>query len=110
MPQAAPAATTVVKRWPDMGGKQSAPASPNYQPIATASTDAAKIQAQTSQDQLDWSKQQYADQAPATKDYLKSMIANTDQQTTNAKNLEDQYTSTYQPLMSKFAAAADSYS
>src|SRR5664279_4974805 len=109
MPQAA-AATTVVRGWPDMGGKQQAPAAPNYSSIATASTDAAKIQAKTSQDQLDWAKQQYADQAPATKDYLKSMIANTDQQTTNAKTLEDQYTSTYQPLMSKFAAAADSYS
>jgi len=44
-------------------GKKSSPA-PDYTPLATASKEAAQIMAGLGQDQLDFAKQQYADNAP----------------------------------------------
>ena len=99
-----------------MGGKGSAPTPPDYTPIAQSSTDAAKIQAQTSADQLDWAKQQYADQAPYTNAFMKSMtdtetqdqgIATASQ--ANAQQAQDYYKQTYQPIESQFAQTAQGY-
>ena len=61
------------------GGKGSAPPAPNYQPLAASSLEAANVAAKTSADQLDWAKQQYADQAPQTKAYMQSMIDSSNQ-------------------------------
>lgn len=98
------------------GGKGSAPAAPDYTPVAQSSLDAAKIQAQTSSDQLDWAKQQYADQAPYTNAFMKSM---TDTETqdqgiatesqANAQQAQDYYKQTYQPVETQFAQTAQGY-
>ena len=102
------------------GGKGSAPAAPDYSPVAQSSTEAAKIQAQTSQDQLDWAKAQYADQAPMTKAYMQSMVdtqaqdnqiqqqqmAIEQQNQQNAQEAQDYYKSTYQPMETQFAQTA----
>lgn len=85
-----------------MGGKQSAPAPPDYSAIATASTQAAQIQAKTSQDQLDWAKQQYNDIAPTTKAYMQSMTDNSDAQTANAAKDRERYETVYQPIEDQF--------
>ena len=116
------------------GGKGSAPTPPDYTPIAQSSLDAAKVQAQTSADQLDWAKQQYADQKPLTDAFMQSMVGvqNTDiqaqqqamasgqkvsdaelqamqTQQAQAQQAQDYYKSTYQPIESQFAATAQGY-
>jgi hypothetical protein len=99
-----------------MGGKGSAPAPPDYSQLAQSSTDAAKIQAQTSADQLNWAKQQYADQAPYTNAFMQSMTTaqNQDLKTqqenaVNAQQAQDYYKNTYQPLEGQFAGEAARY-
>lgn len=89
-----------------MGSKASAPAAPNYQPVAQASVDAANIQAQTSRDQLDWAKQQYATQAPITNAYVQSQIDQSNQQQKIAGQAQDRYTSIYQPVEDQFVKTA----
>jgi hypothetical protein len=98
------------------GGKGSAPAAPDYSPIANSDLAAAQVQAQTSKDQLDWAKQQYADQEPYTKAYMTSMtdVQNADiqaQQTQEASAAKAQqfYETNYQPLESQFAGEAGGY-
>lgn len=92
-----------------MGGKGGAPAAPDYSQLAASSTAAAKIQAQTSQDQLDWAKSQYADMAPVTKSYMQSQVDQADAQRQNAATAQDYYTKTYQPIETQFAQQAQSY-
>jgi hypothetical protein len=96
-----------------MGGKQKAPPAPDYTPLVAASTqnaDTARYAADkaydTSQQQLDWARQQYADQKPQTDAFMKSMIANSDQQTQQASDAEARYKSVYQPIEDKFASEA----
>ena len=57
------------------GGKGSAPPAPDYSFMAQSSLESAKLAQQTSREQLDWSKQQYADQAPLTKAYMQQMVS-----------------------------------
>jgi hypothetical protein len=99
-----------------MGGKGSAPAPPDYSQLAQSSTQAAQIQAQTSTDQLNWAKQQYADQAPYTNAFMQSMTTaqNQDLKTQqenalNAQQAQDYYKNTYQPLEGQFAQTAAGY-
>jgi hypothetical protein len=99
-----------------MGGKGSAPAPPDYSALAQSSADAAKIQAQTSKDQLDWAKQQYADQAPQTKAFMQSMVDQQKQDQgiaaqnqTNAQQAQDFYKGTFQPIEKQFAGQATGY-
>lgn len=93
-----------------MGGKASAPPPPDYTPVSNASIETAQIASQTSKDQLDWAKQQYADQAPSTQAYMASMTASTNQQTSDAKAASDRYKSIYAPLQDSFAQQAQAYS
>lgn len=90
-------------------GKQSAPAAPDYSAVAASSEAAAKIQAQTSADQLTWAKQQYADMAPQTKAYMESMTANSNAQTKSAQDAEKEYNTTYKPIEEQFATQAAGY-
>lgn len=91
------------------GGKGDAPAAPDYTPVAQSSVEAAKIQAQTSQDQLDWAKQQYADQAPQTQKFMSAMTGQTDAQTANAAADRQRYQSIYQPTEDKFVQEANNW-
>jgi hypothetical protein len=92
-----------------MGGKGSAPPSPDYTPIAASNLEAAQVQQQTSREQLDWAKQQYADQAPYTKAVMQQMLdtgtANTQAAAAAQKRLED----VYYPIENKFAQTAQDY-
>lgn len=91
------------------GGKGGAPAPPNYTALAQSSTEAAKIAGQTSREQLDWAKAQYADQAPITKQYMQSMIDSSQQNIANAKEAQARLQGTYYPIENKFAQEALSY-
>jgi hypothetical protein len=84
--------------------------------MAQSSTDSAKIYADVSRDQLDWAKQQYADQAPQTKAFMDNMMltsnksmAAQDEQLANARKAQGFYESTYQPIESKLAGEAQAY-
>lgn len=90
-----------------MSGGGEAPAAPNYQPIAQADENAAKIQAQTSTEQLDWAKQQYADQAPRTAAYVDAMTKSTTEQSANARTDRARYQDIYQPTEDKFVDQAN---
>ncbi len=91
------------------GGKGGAPAAPDYSALAASSTAAASINAQTSKDQLDWAKQQYADQKPLTDAYMGAMTKNMTDESANAAAAQDYYKSTYQPLETQFAKTAGGY-
>jgi hypothetical protein len=91
------------------GGKGGAPAAPNYAPIASSDLQAAQLDAQTSADQLNWAKQQYADQAPYTKQVMTDMATAQEDETKNAQQAQDYYKSTYQPLETQFAGEAAGY-
>jgi hypothetical protein len=70
---------------------------------------AAQLDAQTSKDQLDWAKQQYADQAPYTKAFMQSAADAQDAETQSAKEAQDYYKSTYQPIETQFAQQAQGW-
>ena len=90
-------------------GKQSSPPAPNYQPIAESSLAAAAMQQQTSKDQLDWAKAQYADQAPVTKAYMNSMIDTSGTEKANAQTDRTRYEGIYQPVENSFVNKANDY-
>ena len=97
-------------------GKGSAPAPPDYTPIAQSDEQAAQLYATTSQNQLDFAKQQYSDQAPYTAAMMNNMnqvmqsdITTQNQQNTNAQQAQQFYQSTYQPMESQFAGEAANY-
>ena len=89
-----------------MGGKGSPAPAPDYTPVAQSSLDAAKLQQQTSADQLDWAKQQYADQAPLTKAYMAQMTQSSQQQDANAAADRTRYEQQYQPIEDQFNKTA----
>lgn len=99
-----------------MGGKGSAPPPPDYSAMAQSSTDSAKIYADVSQQQLDWAKEQYKDQAPQTKQFMDEALASSkqsraaqDEQLDNARKSQQFYESTYQPIESRLAKEATDY-
>jgi len=96
--------------------KGSAPAAPDYSAQAASSLESAKLSAQTSREQLDWAKQQYADQAPQTKAFMDQMLETSRQsqaaqteQMANARKAQGYYESTYQPIESGMAREAQAY-
>jgi hypothetical protein len=99
-----------------MGGKGSAPSAPNYAPIAASDMQAAQLSAQTSKDQLDWAKQQYADQQPYTNAMMAAAtnvqnqdIASQQQEQANAASAQQFYQGTYQPLEKAFVNQAENW-
>lgn len=92
-----------------MGGKSSAPAAPDYTPVAASSLESAKLQAKTASEQLQWSKDQYADEAPATKAYLAQQTASSAKQTADAQTDRNRYESIYQPVENKFVDTANNW-
>lgn len=92
-----------------MGGKGGAPAAPDYSLMAMSSMQASQLQAQTSREQLDWAKQQYADMAPTTKAVMQSMVDTQNVTTKNAQEAQDRLRSTYYPMEDQFAKTAAGY-
>lgn len=92
-----------------MGSKSSAPSSPDYSSTAAASEYAAQLEAQTSKDQLDWSKSEYNDIAPYTKAYLQSMTDVSNTSISEAKDQQSFYDQYYKPLEAQFATTAAGY-
>lgn len=92
-----------------MGSKGSSPPPPDYSALAQSSAEAAQLQSQTSREQLDWAKAQYADMAPQTKAYMTAMTASTDQQMANAQTDRQRYEQVYQPMENQFVQTAQNW-
>lgn len=92
-----------------MGGKASVPPPPDFSALSAASSDAAKLNAKTSADQLDWAKAQYADMAPITKAYIQQQVDASAQQTRTAAEQQGMYESAYKPIEQQFATTAQGF-
>lgn len=94
-----------------MGSKGGGAGTPDYAYAATYNSNiqAAEMAQQTSREQLEWAKQQYADQAPYTKAYMQNMIDASNQNMAQAKEQQDYYKTTYQPIETQFAQQAQGY-
>ncbi len=93
-----------------MGSKgSSAVTVPNYQPIATASLQAATMQNATQQQQLAQAQSEYNQTEPYVQSYLGSMTANSNAQTADASAAQSEYNSVYKPIEGQFAQQASNY-
>lgn len=92
-----------------MGKGSEAPPPPDYSMVSTASADAAKLQSQTSDEQLAWAKDQYAEMAPVAQQYMGTMILNQNEQTRNAINDRTRYEHTFQPVEDQIVSAAKTW-
>jgi hypothetical protein len=90
-------------------GKASAPAAPDYTPVAQADATAANNEFQLGQEQLDWGKQQFNQVWPYAQQYMTAQTGAATQEDQNAANQEAFYNSTYQPIESEFAGQAQNY-
>ena len=90
-------------------GKKSNPPPPNYQPLANASAEAARIQGELGQAQLDFAKEQYETNAPTLKAIADQQIAAQDQQMTQAKDYYDYQVDTFRPLEQGLVADAQNF-
>jgi len=79
-------------------GKKSNPPPPDYQPLANASAEAARIQGEIGQAQLDFAKQQYEDNAPMLQAIAQQQMDAQAQQMTQAKDYYDYQVDTFRPL------------
>lgn len=89
-------------------GKKSSPA-PDYTPLANASKEAAEVMAGLGREQLDFAKQQYADNAPLLKDIATKQGAMMDQQMAQAKDYYDYQVGTYRPLEKSIVKDAENF-
>jgi hypothetical protein len=90
-------------------GKKSNPPPPDYQPLANASAEAARIQAELGQAQLDFAKEQYAANAPTLQAIAQGQIDAQSQQMTQAKDYYDYQVDTFRPLEKGLVADAQRF-
>jgi len=82
---------------------------PDYAPLANASNAAAEKMTALGQDQLAFSKQQYADNAPLMKDIATQQKLAMEQQLAQGKDYYDYQTQTYRPLEKGLVADAQAF-
>jgi hypothetical protein len=99
-----------------MGGKSKAPAPPNYAPIAQASSEAAKLSYQASQEQLAWARETYAlDSArqdrneATTNELIQKAITRQDAIDSQAAKDRARYEQVFQPLEDNLVKEAEGY-
>ena len=92
-----------------MSSSPSAPAPPDYSGVANASQRAAELAYQTSKEQLDWAKEQYADSKPYTDEVRTKLMDSLDENTANAKKDRARYEEIYQPLEDQAAKDAQEW-
>lgn len=90
-------------------GKSSAPAAPNYAPIAMADLQAAQTQAQLGEDQLQWGKDQFNTVWPYAQQYLQASTNTQQQEQQFATQQQQTYQNTYLPIEQQFASTAANY-
>ena len=85
------------------------PPPPDYTPIANASAEAARLNAQIAQEQLDWAKKTYADNKGVTDRVVDSFLEAQDTNQANANKDRARYEELYQPLEDSLVQDAQSY-
>lgn len=87
----------------------SAPAAPNYQPIADAQMASSAESSKIAQEQLDWAKQTYADNKNLTDQVVNTDVATQQQNNANAQADRARYQSVFQPEEDSLVKDANSY-
>lgn len=80
----------------------SAPAAPDYTPLANASREASERSYALQKEQLDWAKKTYAEQEPLAREYLTNMMAASNEQLGYARTDRERYKTEFQPIEDKF--------
>jgi hypothetical protein len=93
-----------------MGSKQKAPPAPDYSGIAAASEASAQRAYQLGEDQLQWAKDQYAQDRSLTDKVVQSAIDTQNQNAATAAADRARYEQTYQPLEDQLVKTAQDYS
>ena len=92
-----------------MGGKASAPAPPDFGPLAAASERAAEYSLQIAQEQLDWARQQYFLDRDVSDLVIESALEQMDQMSADAARDRARYEAIYQPLEDQLVQEAVEY-
>jgi hypothetical protein len=92
-----------------MGGKAKAPPPPDYGPIAAASAESAKYAFQLGREQLDWARDQYAQDKQTTDKVVDSYMRSQDANQNAAEGDRARYEQIYQPLEDQLVSDASQY-
>lgn len=92
-----------------MGGKNSAPAAPNYKELAAASLKSAEYSFQLGKDQLAWAKQQYASDKNMIDKVVNAAVNRSAINDAAAAKDRARYEQIYQPLEDQAAREAGDY-
>jgi hypothetical protein len=90
-----------------MGSKGAPP--PDYTPLANASAEAARIQADLGREQLDFARDQYDRSAPILEGIAQNQIDAQSQQMAQAKDYYDYQVNTFRPLEKSIVADAQKF-
>jgi len=93
-----------------MGGKSDPPPPPDFGPIAAAQERAAELSFELGSNQLDWAKEQYAQDSKITGRVVDSFLTSMDQNNRAAAADRARYEQVYQPLEDALIEDAASYS
>lgn len=91
-------------------GKSSAPAAPDYAPVAAADEQSAQLQYSLGQQQLAFGQQQFNEIAPYEQQFLQQQTASSAAETAQAGADQQYYNQTYQPIQTALASEAQNYS
>jgi hypothetical protein len=92
-----------------MGSGSTKVAAPDYTPLANASAQAATQSAELGQAQLDFAKQQYAEQQPLLQRIVDAQIGQMDATQQQGDDYYQNYVNTYRPLEDKMVADAQAF-
>lgn len=90
-------------------GKKSAPAAPDLTPQANASTEIARMNQQTAQAQLDWAKEQDANNRAILERVLGVQLPIMEESFKQAQQDRERYMTTFQPIEDQLVKEANSY-
>lgn len=92
-----------------MGSKNSVPTPPDLSGVANASKEASELQYKLGQDQLQWARDQYAQNKGTTDKVVDSLLSSQDQTQQQAKEYYQRYKDVYEPAQDRYLADAEAY-
>lgn len=88
---------------------KSAPPPPDFGPLAALSEEQARLQAEIAQEQLQWSRDQWAEQKAIIDPLIQQQIGLTEEQLANAREDRARYERLYQPLEEQYLERAEDW-
>lgn len=92
-----------------MGGKNEAPAPPDYSELAAVSKESAELSYKLGKEQLDWAKEQYGKDSAITGKVVDQFLSDMADTSANAKKDRARYEQIFQPLEQDLAKDAATY-